>query len=529
MTRPASLPETRSLAVPVLVLVVIGAFLRFFGIGHQGFWYDEAYTAFLVHFSPGKMIGLIPSQESTPPLYYCVAWVWARIFGYGPAGLRSLSAVCGVLTIPIAYCAALKLLQSRRAALLVGALTACSPLLVWYSQEARAYSMLVMFASASVLAFAYARDQPSWRWLSIWAVCCALGLATHYYAALVIVPEAALLLYAHRRRREVWAAIGFVLLVALLLLPLLAHQSSNGNQNWIAATSVGRRLSQIPTLFVIGTGSPLRVLLKFVGFACVLIAFALLIWRGSRADQRRALVPLGIAACGFVIVLVLLLGGNDTLLGRNLLPLWLPFTIAVGAGLALDRAHVAGAIVTAVLCVIGMIAVIGVASDFWLQRPDWQPVARAIDPSLTTEQLPASAKPPFISPFIGTRLTSGSRLVIVQGNPGIFPLGLYLPGLAYDRAAVNHHVAEIDIIAVNDHPGLGTYCWWGSACNLVPSPLQATYAIPGFHEVRTLHVRQFSIRVLAANAHQTVTRAQLLAALHRRSFTHDGYLIQPRA
>ena len=69
--------------------------LRFYGIGHQGFWFDEANTAQLVHFSPGKMLGLIPQTESTPPLYYCVAWVWARVFGYGEAGLRSLSAVAG--------------------------------------------------------------------------------------------------------------------------------------------------------------------------------------------------------------------------------------------------------------------------------------------------------------------------------------------------------------------------------------------------------------------------------------------------
>jgi mannosyltransferase len=509
-----------------LLLALVGAFLRFFYIGHQGFWYDEAYTAFLVHFSPGKMIGLIPSQESTPPLYYCVAWVWARIFGYGPAGLRSLSAVCGVLTIPIAYFAALKLLQNRWAALLVGALTACSPLLIWYSQEARAYSMLVMFASASLLAFAYARENPTPRWLAIWVICCALGLATHYYAALVVVPEAALLLYEHRRKRLVWGALAFVLVVAAALLPLLSEQSSNGNQTWIAATSVGRRLSQIPTLYVIGTGSPLRDLLKFIGFACVVVGFGLLVWRGRRTDQRRAMVPLAIALCGLAIVLVLLAGGNDTLLGRNLLPLWLPFTIALGAGLALERTRVAGTLVAGVLCVIGLIAVIGIYSDYWLQRPDWQPVAVAIEPSLQYRDIPTR---PGVRPFRGTSLQHGSRIVIVQGNPGIFPLGLYLPGLTYDRAAVNHGVAEIDVVAVKDHPGLGGYCWWGSACNLVPSELQTNYRISGFRPSGTLHVKQFSIRVLAARRRQTVTRSELLAALHRSSFKHDGYLIQPAA
>jgi uncharacterized membrane protein len=71
-------------------LTILAAVLRFAGIGHQGFWFDEGNTALLVHFSPGQMLGLIPQSESTPPLYYCVAWIWARVFGFGEAPLRSL-------------------------------------------------------------------------------------------------------------------------------------------------------------------------------------------------------------------------------------------------------------------------------------------------------------------------------------------------------------------------------------------------------------------------------------------------------
>ena len=91
--------------IALAALTLLAAVLRFYRLGHQGFWFDEGNTALLVHFSPGKMLGLIPQTESTPPLYYCVAWVWARIFGYGEAGLRSLSALAGVLIVPVAYAA----------------------------------------------------------------------------------------------------------------------------------------------------------------------------------------------------------------------------------------------------------------------------------------------------------------------------------------------------------------------------------------------------------------------------------------
>jgi len=60
-----------------VALTILAALLRFHGIGHQGFWFDEANTAQLAHFPPGQMLTLIKHYESTPPLFYCVAWVCA--------------------------------------------------------------------------------------------------------------------------------------------------------------------------------------------------------------------------------------------------------------------------------------------------------------------------------------------------------------------------------------------------------------------------------------------------------------------
>ena len=82
--RPLTVDAT---LVAVLAITVAGAVLRFAELGHQGLWYDESYTALLVSRSPGKMLGLIPHTESTPPLYYCLAWAWVRVFGRSPAGL----------------------------------------------------------------------------------------------------------------------------------------------------------------------------------------------------------------------------------------------------------------------------------------------------------------------------------------------------------------------------------------------------------------------------------------------------------
>ena len=49
------------------------------------------------------MLRAIPDSESTPPLYYVLAWLWTHVFGTGEVGLRSLSALLGTATIVVVW------------------------------------------------------------------------------------------------------------------------------------------------------------------------------------------------------------------------------------------------------------------------------------------------------------------------------------------------------------------------------------------------------------------------------------------
>src|SRR5690349_14694105 len=103
----------RRVGTPVVValaaVTTAAAFLRYYAIGRQGFWYDEATTAWLVRATPAQMLAQLPHTESTPPLYYLLAWGWVRLFGDTQTGLRSLSALAGVITVPVAFAAAREL------------------------------------------------------------------------------------------------------------------------------------------------------------------------------------------------------------------------------------------------------------------------------------------------------------------------------------------------------------------------------------------------------------------------------------
>src|SRR4051794_25543224 len=179
----------------LIALTLAGAALRFATLDLQSFWYDESVTAGLVHRGLWGVLDRIPGSESTPPLYYVVAWLWTRVFGSGEVGIRSLSALLGTAAIPAFYLAARELARSERVGVGVAALAAFNPLLVWYSQEARAYALVMLLGALSLSFFARLLRGFETRWLTWWAVTSSLALTAHYFAGFLVVPEVAWLLW----------------------------------------------------------------------------------------------------------------------------------------------------------------------------------------------------------------------------------------------------------------------------------------------------------------------------------------------
>jgi 4-amino-4-deoxy-L-arabinose transferase-like glycosyltransferase len=489
--------------IAAVALTIVAAVLRFWRIGHQGFWFDEGNTALLVHFSPGNMIGLIPRSESTPPLYYCLAWIWVRIFGYGEAALRSLSALAGVATVPVAFATARKLFGNRTA-VVVGALVACNPLLIWYSQEARSYALLVLLTSLSLLALVHAREDPSPRRLTLWVLASALALATHYYAILAILPQTIWLLVEHRRRRSVLWAVGAVAACGLALIPLALHQNATGRGNWISTVPLIRRVNEVVPDFLTAFNLPAQAVLVPLAGALAVFGLVLVLWRGDARARRLALVTAALALGGFILNLLLVAGGVDDLLTRNDLALWLPAALTVAAGLGARRAGLAGVAATIALCAIGVTGAVAVATNRDYQRPDWRGVAR----------------------LLGTRPAPGvgERLILIQHYRDLLPLSLYLPGLHFTSRA-GARVRELDVVTFTSPPSHG-FCWYGAACNLWPSAMQATYAVPGFHQVWRRRVYQFTVARYMSDVPRRITHRGIARVLTVTNFRNDELLVQ---
>jgi 4-amino-4-deoxy-L-arabinose transferase-like glycosyltransferase len=326
----------------------------------------------------------VPHSESTPPLYYMLAWLWSRPFGIGEIGLRSLSALAGTASIAVIYMAAVELGMRRSVGLIGAAIVAVSPVLIWFSQDARAYSLAFLLSALSLLFFAMALRDPRRGTLVAWAVTSALALATHYFAGFVVVPEAVLLLLWSGERRRVAAALLIVAAAAALLLPIAIQQAEHAHASWIAEQPLGERLERAGAKLVGDDNGDEHGVLQAgpiplgVPAALALAGVLMLILLGDRIERRRAAVPALVGGAGVLAPLVLGALGADYLDGRNLLPVFAPLILVVAAGFGVRRAGGGGLAAAAAFCLCALVFTIEIDRLPRLQREDLRNAAERI-------------------------------------------------------------------------------------------------------------------------------------------------------
>ena len=361
-------------------LTALAAVLRFATLGVQAYHHDEIVTASrILRDGFGHAMDAVGFSESAPPLYYALAWIWTQVTGTGEFGLRSLSAVAGVATVPVAYLVGLEL-RGRRAGLMSAALVAVNPMMLWYSQEARAYALLALLCAVSLLYCVRALRSGRRRDFVFWGVASGLALATHYFAVFPIAAEAIWLL----RRRGRASLPGFVIvgLAGLALAPLAIHQASLAHAEWISNFSLGHRLWETAATFVTGETTdiiarPERPGLAFLPLALAVGALALLAFRGEREERRAAAIPLSaaLAAVGIPLLLALASPSKDYLLARNVLPALLPLLVVIAIGVTLPAARRLGGVIGASLLVYSLGFCLLASFSPGFQRPDWEVVA----------------------------------------------------------------------------------------------------------------------------------------------------------
>lgn len=199
-------------------IVAAGAILRLTALNRQSLWFDEIDVVVRAQRPFADVLRTFTQTGENGPLYNLLLAIWIRLAGISELAVRFPSAVAGILTIPLLYLVVRELVDPR-SGLLAALLLAISPYHIWYSQEAKMYSLLVLFAAASTYCYvkALTTGHPAW-WLG-WVVVTSLMFYTHVASVLVFVAQVGYALCTARVwscRKRAW-----LLCVAALTLPYL--------------------------------------------------------------------------------------------------------------------------------------------------------------------------------------------------------------------------------------------------------------------------------------------------------------------
>ncbi|HEY2571025.1 MAG TPA: glycosyltransferase family 39 protein [Solirubrobacteraceae bacterium] len=418
---------------PLAALTLLAAILRLSTLGTQSFWYDEAFTpVHVLHPSLTATLRSIVHTENTPPLWYLIAWADSRVLGTGEYALRLPSALAGIATVPVAWAIGRELTARRATAIAMAAFVAVNPLLLWYSQEARAYALFVLFAAVAMWCFLRALRVPSRGRMAAFALSGSLALLSHYFAVFLLIPMVLWLLWAHADRlRALAPAIGALVLVGLALTPLISAQGGHGTQ-WIGQWALTSRLQAIPQYYLtdyygaaLGHGIELLLALP------ILAGLGLGLWRVlTPPEERGALIALAVTAGGILIPVALVAFGADYLAPRNLVAAMIPVTALIAVIVPSQHTGRAGIALAVTIAVAFLAVSVDVALSPRLQRGDWRGLARVL------RGVPAGGPT--------AAAVAGDRRAITTVELGAAPLEYYIPGLRNLPAGRSVSVSEID-------------------------------------------------------------------------------------
>jgi O-antigen/teichoic acid export membrane protein len=168
----------------------------------RGLWVDEAISVRQAQLPFTEMLVDMRGSDVHPPLHHALLWVTVRLVGTSEFAVRLPSLIAGVALVPAMLWTG-RALYDRRTGWIAAALAAIAPFCVWYSQEARMYSLFMLFATLAVGAQVQAIRRGSRADWLLYAVATAALIWTQYFALLpVAVQQLAFAVVAVRRHRS---------------------------------------------------------------------------------------------------------------------------------------------------------------------------------------------------------------------------------------------------------------------------------------------------------------------------------------
>lgn len=205
----------------LLVLLVLGAFLRLYGLSSEALTYDDMYAANFASDGFFHMLADIARFDIHPPVYFFQLWVWMHAYDGADFWLSLNSVLWGMLSLVSIYFITERVF-GRRVAIAATLFLAVTPIHITFSREARQYAFLTTLVPwAWYFSRSYLLEGRRFWWMMVSALLVIYTLGTGIVQAMYIGIFGLGLILDHRppRRRMInW----FVAQAAVVVLSLPA-------------------------------------------------------------------------------------------------------------------------------------------------------------------------------------------------------------------------------------------------------------------------------------------------------------------
>lgn len=180
----------------LILIICLGAFLRLYNLEFQSIWDDEIVT--MIESDPTLSLRdayhIYKDMDNMPPLYFIILRILFKLFGYTSLILRGFSAFLGIASLWAIYKLGKELIN-KNAGLFAAALLSVNYFHLFYSQEGRPYSFLVLFTILSFYFLVLFLKKQTYKNLFFYSCFTSLMLYGQYLAIATFMGQIAILFY----------------------------------------------------------------------------------------------------------------------------------------------------------------------------------------------------------------------------------------------------------------------------------------------------------------------------------------------
>lgn len=215
--------RTRRALWLLLLVIAVGSFLRIYGLGAESIWLDEAHSVRVSSENLASVVRATTGQHL--PLYFVILHFWMGLWGTSEVAVRSLSAIFGIISIPLIYYVG-SLLFNKRVGLIGSFLSAISLYHIQFSQEARPYALLLLLSLLSFLLFVQILKQDKKWFYLFYLLTNILLIYTHVFALFIIAAQMLFLfLFWTKYKPQRFKLLSVQMVTVVAILPFIFHIS----------------------------------------------------------------------------------------------------------------------------------------------------------------------------------------------------------------------------------------------------------------------------------------------------------------